>query len=450
LAKRNITINIDGLALGVYNYTISASDANGNIAIDSVYVSVVDGTPPSIDNPEDIIYDEFDTGSSISWSPNDLYPSNYTVYFDGEVFKSGLWNSSLETIAVSVDGLSYGIYIFTIVVMDVGSNTVSSTVWVTVIENSRPLIDSPNDIEYDEFLIGNSITWSPSDSHPLNYTVYLEGEVYKAGAWNSTLETITVSVDGLSYGTYILTIIVMDVGLKWASDVVLVKVTENIPPTIDGPNNFQYVELSTNNTILWSPIDPHPFWYTVYANGSVYGSQPWNGSSIEVDVDGLGLGMYNFTIVVEDVDGNIATDTVMVTVVDGTAPTLDSPPDVLLIEGGTDYTIAWSPSDLHPVSYTITNNDELVASGPWNSSDERISYSLALFSMGTYNLTLEVTDIGANTATDSVLVTILGATTPTGTPVPPDCSNALLITLVGGLGVAVIIVIIILVRRRQG
>ena len=39
------------------------TDVGGNIAVDEVLVTVVDGTGPTIDSPGDVQYDEFDTGS---------------------------------------------------------------------------------------------------------------------------------------------------------------------------------------------------------------------------------------------------------------------------------------------------------------------------------------------------------------------------------------------------
>jgi hypothetical protein len=44
----------------------------------------------------------------------DLLPHNYTIYRDGLVVKSGLWNSSSESITYDLSGLAVGVYSFTI------------------------------------------------------------------------------------------------------------------------------------------------------------------------------------------------------------------------------------------------------------------------------------------------------------------------------------------------
>ncbi len=410
--------------------------------------------PPTVNHPNDMEIESGSTGYSIVWTYSPLhpylglFPYRYEVYMNGTPIGTG----SNATVEVYLDGLDVSLYNYTIVITDDDGHSTTDTVLVAVVDTISPCIDSPDDLTYEELGTGYSITWNPSDPHPSNYTIYLDGEVYKSGLWNSSSETVTVSVDGLSQGTHNFTIVVVDVGLNWVGDTVFVTVAENTPPLLDGPSDIEYDELSTGNTIIWSPSDAHPFQYTVYKNDSVYISNGWDGSQIPVDIDGLGIGVHNFTILVEDAVDNAAIDTVIVTVVDGTTPILDNPSDVLLIEGGTDYVVTWNPYDLHPISYTITCNDIVIASRLWNSSDESISLSLLDFTVGTYNVTLVVTDIGGNTASNSVLVTVLTISTTTNTTtafgVPPEMSTLLLLSAIGA--VAVIMLVFIWLRKRTG
>jgi hypothetical protein len=89
---------------------------------------------------------------------------------------------------------------------------------------------------------------------------------------------------------------------------------ETTTPTIDQPADIDYVEGTTGNTIIWTPSDAHPSHYVVYRNGTEVALASWNGSSITVDVDGLSVGVYNYTIVVYNTSGNWASDTVLVIV----------------------------------------------------------------------------------------------------------------------------------------
>ena len=76
------------------------------------------------------------------------------------------------------------------------------------------------------------------------------------------------------------------------------------------------MEGESGNSITWSPSDDHPESFTIYQNGTVIASGPWDGSPITVEVDGLSPGVYNYTLVVTDVGGNTVTDTVLIAVRD--------------------------------------------------------------------------------------------------------------------------------------
>ena len=176
----------------------------------------------------------------------------------------------------------------------------------------------------------------------------MEGIFLRSGAWISSAESINVSVDGLAFGSYNYTIVVTDTTGHSEVDQVWVYVQDGTVPTIDHPANLDYDEGETGNTIIWTPVDSHPKNFTIYKDGAVEDSGPWDGSAITIDVDGLSPGVYNFTIVVYDLGGNSVTDTVIVTVNEvvttPTTPTTPTttptggaelPPEImLLIVGG--------------------------------------------------------------------------------------------------------------------
>ena len=305
-----IGINIDGLSVGVYNYTIVVYDTSGNHANDTVFVTVIETIAPTIDQPADMNYVEGTTGNTVTWTPSDAYPSHYMIYRNGTEVVSDSWDGS--SITVEVDGLSAGVYNYTIMVYDTSGNSISDTVLVTVVETMAPTIDHPADMDYEEGTTGNTITWSPSDAHPSHHVVYRNGTEVASGNWDGS--SITVNVDGLSVGVYNYTIVVYDTSGNCASDTVLVTVVDTIAPTIDHPADMDYEEGTTGSTITWNPSDTHPAHYVAYRNGTEVASGNWDGSSIAVNVDGLSVGVYNYTIVVYDTSGNMISDTVIVTV----------------------------------------------------------------------------------------------------------------------------------------
>jgi len=308
-----VSIDVDGLVVGVFDFTISVVDTNGNMATDTVHVTVVDGTPPCIDSPDDLTYNEGDTGYSIIWVPTDSYPASYEILKDGVVVSSGSWNSSVETLTVAVDGLTVGVYTYTAFVVDIGGNSNSDTVLVTVRDGTPPTLDHPNDITYEVGTINRSITWSPQDKYPTEYRILKNGQAIESSSWSSS-ESITISVDGLGLGVYNYTLIAYDFGGNYAIDTVLVTVVDTTRPTIDSPDDIDYAEGTTGSVILWHPYDLLPSSYEILQNGTVVASGIWDGSAIEISVDGLVHGSYNYTLVVSDSSDNRASDTVFIRV----------------------------------------------------------------------------------------------------------------------------------------
>ncbi|MFX1415856.1 MAG: ABC transporter substrate-binding protein [Promethearchaeota archaeon] len=410
-----IAISVDGLGLGTHNCTILFTDIADNAASDEVMVTVVDGTAPTIDSPTDIQYAQFTTGHTVTWHPADANPQSYIIYLDDAPVKSGAWNSSSEVIAISVDGLGLGTYNYTLLVTDLGASSISDEVLVTVVDGTYPTINSPADIEYTQFTTGHTITWHPLDANPQSYVIYLESVPVKSGAWNSSSETITISVDGLSLGTYNYTLLVTDLGANSASDVVMVTVIDVTFPTIDSPPDIEYYENDIGNMITWHPYDVNPQSYFIYRNNSILKSGLWNSSSetIEISVDALELGVYNYTVLVLDMDDNSIRDEVLVIVVDGTHPTIDSPTDIQYAQFTTGHSITWHPADAHPHSYVISLDGTSVMLGAWNSSSEVITISVDGLSLGTHSYVISVTDIGANSVNDEVMVTVADITPPT-------------------------------------
>ncbi|MFQ5981086.1 MAG: hypothetical protein ACE5OZ_23340 [Candidatus Heimdallarchaeota archaeon] len=186
-------------------------------------------------------------------------------------------------------------------------------------------------------------------------------------------------------------------------------VTDTAAPTIDQPADLIYEVGTTGHSITWQPVDLHPTTYTVYRNNTPVASDDWNGSAISVNVDGLAVGIYNYTLGVNDTSGNWAYDTVIVTVTapDTELPTIDHPADITYEEGITGNTITWQPGDAHPDWYNITQNGTLVVDGSWDGST--ISINVDGLSAGTYNYTLMVVDEAGNFNSDTIIVIVAEA-----------------------------------------
>jgi nitrous oxidase accessory protein NosD len=218
----SIIVSVDGLSLGAYNYTLTIFDARGNSASDTVFVTVVEPTPPTIDSPDDIQYESGTTDHNITWSPSDLTPDSYEVLRNGTQIGSGSWGGS--DIEISIDGLDLGTHNFTLVVFDAQGNNVGDTVMVIVVDTTDPSLSTPEDIQFKFGDAGHNLAWMLQDINPFSYEVFMNSTLVASGTWNSTAETVTIAVDGISVGIHFFTIYVTDLAGNEASDMVIVTV----------------------------------------------------------------------------------------------------------------------------------------------------------------------------------------------------------------------------------
>lgn len=204
----------------------------------------------------------------------------------------------------------------------------------------------------------------------------------------------------------------------------------------------------------------------------------WIDDTINFAIDGSGTitnlvildcGTYDLEIRAYDIYGHYCEAVIVISIIDGTLPSIDHPADIEYDEGDTGSSITWHPLDDNPVRYEIWLDDTLLRSGDWNSSSEIIIISVDGLPAGVYVYTVIVVDYGEHSASDSVLVRVYEtSTTTTTTTTTTETSTTTtstesssttttappleMMSLVIGLGVGVIAtsVIIILVLLRKG
>lgn len=310
---------------GIYN--VDGSGGNTDDRYPMQYLP----TAPIINQPQDIIYEEFSTGNEITWLPFDDSLRNWEVTIDGEFWAGDAWD--FVDIAVSIDDLAYGTHIVVVTVWDIHDNNVTDIVIVEVIDGTDPVIHGPADTQ--AFVDGSSqtLTWEVYDLHPGEYEILIDDVVTESGTWAPG--TITTSIDGLAEGVHLLHLNIYDLDGNSDQDEVLVEVIDDdTAPTIDSPNDLTYVEGTMGNSIVWTPLDMYPASYQVSHNGSMLASGDWGGSRVVADVDGLPVGIHVIRLTVHDGSGLSAYDevTVTVTVVEiVTPPPVDDSTMLLLI-----------------------------------------------------------------------------------------------------------------------
>ncbi len=94
-------------------------------------------------------------------------------------------------------------------------------------------------------------------------------------------------------------------------------IIDSIDPSIVVKSaDLEYYEGSTGNSIYWQASDQYPRYYQLLIENSVVRAASWRSyDTITIDVDGLAIGEYNYTIVFYDIVGNSIASTIIVTVI---------------------------------------------------------------------------------------------------------------------------------------
>ena len=225
--ESEINITLDTLPFGEYNLTVVIWDETGRSASDTVMVTVQDVTSPTITTPSDIVFAEGTTGHVLSWDAFDVHPSDFEVYINGSLYLTAAWESEIN---ITLDTLPFGEYNLTVVIWDKAGHSASDTVMVTVQDVTTPVLSEAADLTYVEGTSGHTIEWTASDRNPYSWSLLRDGVEINSGAWNEREGVFTFSVDGLSAGTYSVTLTIYDKAGNEISDTVLITV-ESAPVT---------------------------------------------------------------------------------------------------------------------------------------------------------------------------------------------------------------------------
>ncbi|RDE14328.1 MAG: hypothetical protein C4K48_06405 [Candidatus Thorarchaeota archaeon] len=101
----------------------------------------------------------------------------------------------------------------------------------------------------------------------------------------------------------------------------------NPAPVVNSAEDLTYVEGTTGNVIVWEVSDDNPLLYSIFRedNLTAFVIDFWNGSDISLDVDGLSVGSYSYTLFLSDFSANIVFSSTTVTVIPATTTSTVNP-----------------------------------------------------------------------------------------------------------------------------
>jgi len=281
----------------------------------------------------DVLYTGVDSGPPfwIHWDPlNDPVPPSFDFTIEGSYIL--YWNvtsswSGLEVVNGATtgsfvcdleSGLAYSSsnHTYTVWVSNEAGFSSSIIVYVFVHDYIAPTVSGHPDVNAIEGYLGQNINWVGLDLHPSLYEITRNGISIASGAWNSSSEYMTVSIDGLAMGTYVFIITLYDVVGNSVQDTVSVSVDDIADPCINHPTDVVMTESDLGLIIVWNGSDVHPDQYEITLDGVLFSSGQWNSSSeyLNVSLDGLAIGEYTFVITLNDTSNNTVSDTVVITV----------------------------------------------------------------------------------------------------------------------------------------
>lgn len=189
------------------------------------YPHLLDITPPYIDSPDNLQFEDGTEGHSITWKVYDLHPALYQLLHNGSLIEQANWTAT--EIQKNVDRFGLGVHNVTLVLIDFFGNWASDSVFVTISDTTPPVINSPQDVVTSEDTTGQSITWTVFDENPHSFILFVNNSIHDSGSWDGN--PITFILDDLQVGVWNLTLIVRDVCSLSSQDTVMVNITEASP-----------------------------------------------------------------------------------------------------------------------------------------------------------------------------------------------------------------------------
>jgi len=378
--------------LGTYEVTLTVRDAWGNTGSDKVVVRVVDMVPPVAVS-----------GDDITVNVDERFVLDGTGSFDDHGIVSYLWTvdpaglnitSKLPLLVISFSKV--GDYWADLNVSDEAGNAASDSLIVHVRDLTSPVAEAGPDIDIGQGEVAH-----------LNAS----GSIDNVGIvrWNWTFmynaTEVALPAENASFvfdvpGTYNVLLTVWDAAGRWAQDVLWVRVRDTEPPVAEaGPDLWadqqEVVTLSAVGSRDNVAIVTYVWYITIDGEERSF-------MGVKVDVMFLKAGDYPVSLNVTDGSGNWARDSTVVHVADVTPPTASAGPDVTVNQ----HTVVVfdgrnSDDDVGVVSYRWSFVDGGV---PFTFDTPVGSHTFDV--VGTYNVTLTVSDVAGNSASDSLTVTV--------------------------------------------
>ncbi|MHA1984198.1 MAG: hypothetical protein ACW967_07575 [Candidatus Hodarchaeales archaeon] len=335
---------------------------------------------PLISNSGNKAYFFGNTGNYLTWTLSDRNPANYSVLQNNSYILEDLAWTDEHLVNISVDGLDLGHYEYKLVAEDTGEYQTEKTLYVDVIVPSltTSLIAPTGTATLENEVV---IEWSVITDSETIYTSVLEYSNNSGLTWYEI-------ASGLTLTSYVWNTSSFPTGSEYRIRVTVSGAYNNqslgtavdnstvdftIDPDIEVPkgsglNNVTYQFGKTGYYLTWNLSDRNPNNYSVLQNDNlIIENIPWtNGQLVNISIDGLNPGFYEYTLISEDVWGHQNESMLYVDVIlPNIAVSLVSPINTVILEN--EVLIEW---------FVNTDVDTIISSSLEYSNNSGSSWNL--------------------------------------------------------------------------
>lgn len=147
--------------------------------------------------------------------------------------------------------------------------------------------------------------------------------------------------------------------------------------------------------------------YAIYLDGDLVQNGTWiSGEEITYTITNISMGVHLLEIVFTEASGFNTSDIVIIEIKETKPPVFIQTEKSTIVAKDADYSLEWRASDENPDTYSILRNGTEIDFGHWNAN-ESIIYSLSTTTIGTWNFTIIIRDIGGNENRQTIFIQIV-------------------------------------------
>lgn len=153
-------------------------------------------------------------------------------------------------------------------------------------------------------LVLNSLGWNPYEGKPFVNAI----DDGRLSLWDDNISRGNFWNDCTGTGSYLIG------GSAISRDHYPSILLDTLAPVVDHPNDVRFELGDAVPSVTWRARDRFPDRYVLFWDGEPMSSEMWSGDDISASLAALTIGTHNSTLLVYDIAGNTAADTVIVTV----------------------------------------------------------------------------------------------------------------------------------------